>query len=334
MHALSQQAESSPSLFPLLELKKIKKVFRTSHGALTAVDEVDLRLERGSTIGLVGESGSGKSTVAKMLLRLTKPTGGQICFQGEDITDWKDAKLKSIRSKLQWVSQHPASALFPNMTVGQNIMEPMRIHGVGTTSDREKRAYELMKRVGIQREGFHAFPHEFSGGQQQRIVIARALAMNPQCVVLDEAVSSLDVSVQAQILNLLQDLQRDMGLSYLFISHNLAVIRLVCDEVAVMFLGRIVERGKTKDVFANPVHPYSKKLLAAVPSFTPDGGVKPLDGANLLQGDPPSPLNVPSGCGFRTRCPFATSRCAEERPKLRRVSSQEVACHYAEQLMN
>lgn len=319
---------------PLFELTQVKKIFKTSQGPLTAVDGVDLRLEPGGTIGLVGESGSGKSTVALLLLRLLTPSSGQIRFQGEDITGWNDRKLKTIRSKVQWVSQHPASALFPNLTVGQNIMEPMRIHGIGNDEYRREHALELMGRVGIPLEGFHAFPHEFSGGQQQRIVIARALSVQPQCVVLDEAVSSLDVSVQAQILNLLQDLQQEMGLSYLFISHNLAVIRLVCDEVAVMFLGRVVERGKTKEVFANPIHPYTKKLLAAVPAFTPDGGVSELSESSLLQGDPPSPLNVPSGCGFRTRCPFATTRCAQERPTLRRIGSQEVACHYGEQFLS
>lgn len=318
---------------PLIELEQIRKVFRTSQGALTAVDGVDLKLKPGGTLGLVGESGSGKSTVARMLLRLLSPSSGNIRYEGEDITGWSDRKLKPIRSMLQWVSQHPASALFPNLTVGQNIMEPMRIHNMGNEEYRRKHARELMKRVGIPLEGFIAFPHEFSGGQQQRIVIARALVVQPKCVVLDEAVSSLDVSVQAQILNLLRDLQEEMGLAYLFISHNLAVIRLVCDEVAVMFLGRVVERGRTKDVFAKPVHPYTKKLLAAVPSFTPDGGVTELSESSLLQGDPPSPLNVPSGCGFRSRCPYATVKCAQERPQLRRIGAQEAACHYGEQLL-
>jgi oligopeptide/dipeptide ABC transporter ATP-binding protein len=268
-----------------------------------------------------------------MMLRLLKPSAGRILFKEQDVTTWNDRRLKPIRKSMQWVSQHPAAALFPNLTVGQNIMEPLRTHGIGTPAEREERARWLMSRVGIPEEGFYAFPHEFSGGQQQRIVIARALAVEPECIVLDEAVSSLDVSVQAQILNLLQDLQEEMGIAYLFISHNLAVIRLVCSEVAVMFLGRIVERGSTEEVFAHPKHPYTKKLLSAVPSFTEDG-VTPLDEANLLQGDPPSPLHIPSGCGFRTRCPFATEHCANERPELRSVGGQEVACHYAEQLAN
>ncbi|REE67323.1 peptide/nickel transport system ATP-binding protein/oligopeptide transport system ATP-binding protein [Paenibacillus taihuensis] len=317
---------------PLIELSQIRKVFRTSHGALTAVDSIDLIVERGSTIGLVGESGSGKSTVARMLLRLLTPTSGSIRILGEDVTGWSDKKLKPVRSMLQWVSQHPAAALFPNLTVGQNIMEPMRIHGIGMAQERQRKARGLLAKVGIPQEGFHAFPHELSGGQQQRVVIARALSVDPGCVVLDEAVSSLDVSVQAQILNLLQDLQEEMNLSYLFISHNLAVIRLVCDEVAVMFLGRVVESGKTREVFDHPLHPYTKKLLAAVPSFTPDGGVTQLDESSLLQGDPPSPLNIPSGCAFRSRCPYARERCAQERPLLRRVGTQDVACHFAEEI--
>jgi oligopeptide/dipeptide ABC transporter ATP-binding protein len=328
----SANGEAGGAAAPLIELKRIRKVFKTAHGPLTAVDGVDLRLERGGTIGLVGESGSGKSTVARLLLRLLTPTEGSIRIEGQDVTNWNDKKLKSVRSKLQWVSQHPAAALFPNLTVGQNVMEPLRIHGVGTAEERERKARELLHKVGIPQEGFHAFPHEFSGGQQQRIVIARALAVDPLCVVLDEAVSSLDVSVQAQILNLLQDLQEEMNLSYLFISHNLAVVRLVCSEVMVMFLGRVVERGTTRQVFDRPLHPYTQKLLAAVPSFTPDGGITELDESNLLQGDPPSPLNVPSGCAFRTRCPFARERCAQERPALRPVHGQEVACHFAEEI--
>jgi oligopeptide/dipeptide ABC transporter ATP-binding protein len=320
----------SPSA-SLIELSEIRKVFRTSHGPVTAVDGVRLRLSPGTTLGLVGESGSGKSTVARVMLRLVRPSGGRVLFKDQDITAWSERRLKPVRRMVQWVSQHPASALFPNLTVGQNIMEPLRTHGIGTRGERAERALQLMRRVGIPEDGFHAFPHEFSGGQQQRIVIARALAVQPECIVLDEAVSSLDVSVQAQILNLLQDLQQELGMAYLFISHNLAVVRLVCSEVAVMFLGRIVERGRTEDVFSRPKHPYTQKLLAAVPSFTEDGGVTPLDEANLLQGDPPSPLRIPSGCGFRTRCPFATERCASERPELRRVGAQEVACHYAEE---
>ena len=320
----------SPSA-SLIELSEIRKVFRTSHGSVPAVDGVRLRLSPGTTLGLVGESGSGKSTVARVMLRLVRPSGGRVLFKDQDITAWSERRLKPVRRMVQWVSQHPASALFPNLTVGQNIMEPLRTHGIGTRGERAERALQLMRRVGIPEDGFHAFPHEFSGGQQQRIVIARALAVQPECIVLDEAVSSLDVSVQAQILNLLQDLQQELGMAYLFISHNLAVVRLVCSEVAVMFLGRIVERGRTEDVFSRPKHPYTQKLLAAVPSFTEDGGVTPLDEANLLQGDPPSPLRIPSGCGFRTRCPFATERCASERPELRRVGAQEVACHYAEE---
>ncbi|MDB4868164.1 MAG: dipeptide/oligopeptide/nickel transporter ATP-binding protein [Cohnella sp.] len=313
------------------EMKNVSKIFKTRNGPLTAVEGVDMKLSVGSTLGLVGESGSGKSTVARMLLRLLKPSGGQILYGGQDITEWKDRQLKSVRRSVQWVSQNPAAALFPNLSVGHNIMEPLRTHGIGTSREREERARELMRRVGIPQEGFYAFPHEFSGGQQQRIVIARALAVNPKYIVLDEAVSSLDVSVQAQILNLLQDLQEEMGMAYLFISHNLAVIRLVCEEVAVMFLGRVVERGKSQEVFSNPRHPYTKKLLAAVPSFT-DEGVAPLNETNLLQGDPPSPLHIPSGCCFRTGCPYATEKCAQERPVLRRVGNQEAACHYAEDL--
>jgi peptide/nickel transport system ATP-binding protein len=313
----------------LFEMINVSKIFKTRNGPLNAVDGVDMKLSPGTTLGLVGESGSGKSTVARMLLRLLKPSGGQILYGNEDITEWRDRKLKTVRRSVQWVSQHPAAVLFPNLSVGQNIMEPMRTHGIGTFREREERARELMSRVGISQEGFHAFPHEFSGGQQQRIVIARALSVNPKCIVLDEAVSSLDVSVQAQILNLLQDLQEEMGLAYLFISHNLAVIRLVCEEVAVMFLGRIVEKGKSREVFSHPKHPYTQKLLEAVPSFT-DNGVTPLNEANLLQGDPPSPLQIPSGCCFRTRCPYATEKCAQERPALRTVQNQEVACHYAE----
>ncbi|GGJ02937.1 ABC transporter ATP-binding protein [Alicyclobacillus cellulosilyticus] len=313
----------------LARMENLVKVFRTPKGSLVACDHISLRLEQGTSLGLVGESGSGKTTLVRILLMLERPTSGRVWLNGVEVTRLSERRLKPHRRLIQFVAQDPYSSLFPNLTVGQNIMEPLRVHKVGRAQERMQRAMELMERVGLSTYHFYAYPHELSGGQQQRVAIARALALSPQAVVLDEAVSSLDVSVQAQILNLLQQLKDEMGLTYLFISHNLAVIRLLCEMTAVMYMGRIVEYGKTDDVLHSPSHPYTRSLIASIPSFT-DRGVTPLPDLSSLAGERPSPLRLPPGCAYQTRCPLVSERCRAERPELREVASgQCVACHHA-----
>ncbi|MCL6455107.1 MAG: ATP-binding cassette domain-containing protein [Alicyclobacillus sp.] len=316
----------------LVELADVVKAFKTPKGQLVACDHVSLTVEQGVSVGLVGESGSGKSTLIRTMQLLERPTSGTVRMNGEDVTRLPEPKLKPYRRNIQFVAQDPYSSLFPNLTVSQNIMEPLRIHKVGDAKSRPLKALELMQRVGLPADYFHAYPHELSGGQQQRVAIARALALSPQILVLDEAVSSLDVSIQAQILNLLQRLKAELGLTYIFISHNLAVIRLMCEQTAVMYLGRIVEQGESDSLFRRPMHPYTRALIASIPAFTAEG-VTPLPSESVLTGERPSPTNLPSGCAYRTRCPFATERCKNERPELRRVEPDRlVACHYAETL--
>ncbi|MHB1628886.1 MAG: oligopeptide/dipeptide ABC transporter ATP-binding protein [Bacilli bacterium] len=300
---------------------------------MTAVDRVDLRLERGAHLGLVGASGCGKSTVVNLLQRLIEPSGGTIHFGGVDITKMREGRLRAFRKRMQSVSQNPYASLFPNKTIGQNIVEPLLIHNTGTKQERRLRAQELMERVGVPADQFYAFPHEISGGQQQRIAIARALALEPELLILDEAVSSLDVSIQAQILHLLSELRGQFDLTYLFVSHNLAVVRLLCSQIAVMFLGRIMEIGPTERVFDRPLHPYTQALIAAVPEFDDDETSDTSavdDGQDLTQ--MPSPYDIPSGCCYRAVCPMARERCRSEEPLVRSVAhGQYVACHFAEE---
>lgn len=314
---------------PLLTLEGVTKQFRTRQGSMTAVDHVSFTVARGEHLGIVGASGSGKSTIVKLVQRLLPLTSGEIRFAGADITRMPRRELRMWRRKMQSVSQNPYASLFPNKTIGQNIVEPLLVHRIGSISERRQKALALMEKVGVPSNQFYAFPHEISGGQQQRIAIARALALEPELLILDEAVSSLDVSIQAQILHLLANLRGDFDLTYLFVSHNLAVVRLICTQIAVMFLGRIVEMGPTEEIYAAPAHPYTKALLAAVPEFSGEDHVNdPLASATVS--DPPTPYDIPSGCCYRTLCPLATDRCASEQPALRSLESKRMAaCHYA-----
>ncbi|GGI98630.1 ABC transporter ATP-binding protein [Neoroseomonas lacus] len=298
-------------------------------GVVRAVDGVSFTVNRGETLALVGESGCGKSTTARLVLRLIEPSAGTINFEGVNVTRSAGAAQRAMRRRMQIVFQDPYASLNPRLTVADTIAEPMIVHGIGDTASRRKRVEELLGLVGLR--PFHAqrYPHEFSGGQRQRIGIARALSVQPDLVVCDEPVSALDVSIQAQVVNLLKDLQRRFGLAYLFIAHDLAVVKHVADRVAVMYLGQIVETARKGDLFTTPRHPYTRALLAAIPHPDPQrrGQVKPLGG------DVPSPMNPPPGCRFHTRCPFAQERCRIEAPALRRMADgHEAACHFAETL--
>jgi peptide/nickel transport system ATP-binding protein len=291
-----------------------------------AVDGVTLSVRRGETLGIVGESGCGKTTLARTVVRLVEPTKGKVLFEGTDILQLKGGKLKPFRRKMQMVFQDPYASLDPRQNVRSALTEPMHIHGiVSGKEEADKRAAELIRIVGLNPDHLSRFPHEFSGGQRQRIAVARALAVNPEFLVLDEPTSSLDVSVQAQILNLLKDLQKEFGLTYLFISHNLAVVRQMCSRTGVMYLGRLVEVGPTESLFERPRHPYTEALLSSVP--LPDPAKRRL--LAPLEGDVPSPITIPSGCRFRTRCEYATERCAVEFPvAVERAPDQFAECLY------
>ena len=304
--------------------------FRRVAGTVHAVDGVSLDVEERSTFGLLGESGSGKSTLGRLVLALEKPTSGRISFRGRDVNELSGDELKAWRRQVQVVFQDPYSALPPRMRVGRILEEPLRIHGHRAQDGYASRAAELLAQVGLPERFAGRYPHQLSGGQRERVVIARALAVDPDLVVCDEPVSALDVSVQAHILNLLQSLQERLGLTYLFVSHDLGVVRHVADEIGVMYLGSIVERGPAEAVYRNALHPYTRALLAAIPSvrrgqksWTEDRG----------GGEPPSALGVPTGCKYRTRCPLATDTCRRERPPLREVAPRRwSACHYAEEV--
>ncbi len=314
---------------PLLAATDLKKHFRTRSGLVRAVDGVSFALARGETLGLVGESGCGKSTTARLVLRLIEPTGGTVRFDGQDITKLPGGELRRLRRRMQIVFQDPFASLNPRMTVGATLDEPLSLHGYGNVARRRDRVAELLGLVGLTPEHAARYPHEFSGGQRQRVGIARALALEPALVVCDEPVSALDVSVQAQVVNLLRDLQARLGLSYLFIAHDLAVVKHVATRVAVMYLGRIVETAGRDELFANPRHPYTRALLAAIPR--PDPAQKLA--RQVPGGDVPSPLDPPPGCHFHTRCPFVADRCRTEVPVLREVAEgHAAACHFAEAL--
>ena len=314
----------------LLEVKNLKKYFDISTGAFTskplkAVDDVSFYIKRGETLGLVGESGCGKTTAGRTILNLYKPTSGEIIFNGKKIKSRSD--LKEYRTKATMVFQDPYSSLDPRMTVSDLIGEPLDVHKIyKTREERNERINELIKLVGLSSEHASRYAHEFSGGQRQRIGIARALAVNPEFIVCDEPVSALDVSIQAQIINMFQDLQEKLGLTYLFIAHDLLVVKHISNRIAVMYLGKLVELAGADEIYDNPIHPYTASLLSAVP--VPDPKIARASKRIVLQGDIPSPLNAPSGCPFRTRCPYATAACAESMPALTdRGGEHFVACH-------
>jgi oligopeptide transport system ATP-binding protein len=314
----------------LLEIRNLKKYFPVLGGLLgrgrevvKAIDDVSFDVDEGETVGLVGESGCGKTSLGRCLVRLTEPTGGSVTFDGQELSALSASAMRDVRRKMQMIFQDPYASLNPRMRVGEIIGEGLRIHGLAKGRDLKLRVLELLKRVGLREEYYGRYPHEFSGGQRQRIGLARALAVNAKFIVADEAVSALDVSIQAQILNMLLDLQQELGLTYLFISHDLRVVEHVSDRVAVMYLGKIVEIAPSGELHNEAQHPYTRALLSAVP--VPDPTRK--GARTVLQGDVPSPINPPSGCSFHPRCPFALKRCSEEEPQLEFSGRHGVACH-------
>ncbi|MBX6322988.1 MAG: dipeptide ABC transporter ATP-binding protein [Rhodospirillaceae bacterium] len=314
---------------PLLEARGLTKHFpaRDRRGVVHAVEDVSFVLRRGETLGIVGESGCGKSTLARLVLRLIEPTAGTVRFDGVDLRRLSASALRARRREMQLIFQDPYAALDPRFTIGASIAEPLAIHRIGTPQSRRAKVNELLGLVGLEPEAAGRYPHEFSGGQRQRIVIARAIALEPKLVIADEPVSALDVSIQSQILNLLADLKQRLGLSYIFISHDLAVVEHISDRVAVMYLGRIVETGPVERLFARPAHPYTQALLSAVPQPDPDRRRERI----VLGGDVPSPENPPPGCPFHPRCPQAMERCRREPPPSRILEGagepHEVRCH-------
>jgi oligopeptide/dipeptide ABC transporter ATP-binding protein len=315
---------------PLLKVKDLKKYFPITRGwrkekvFVRAVDGIDLSIDRGETLGLVGESGCGKTTVGRLILKLIEPTEGELLFEGKNLAHMDKKEIHPMRRAFQIIFQDPFASLNPRMTVSEIVGRPMEIHGLVERSQRDERVYQLLDSVGLMREHLSRYPHEFSGGQRQRIGIARALATQPRLIVADEPTSALDVSVQAQILNLMKQLQREFGLTYLFISHNIGVIRHISDRVAVMYLGKVVEMAEKRALFQSPAHPYTKALLSAVPSLDPRRKRDEV----ILEGDVPSPINPPSGCRFHTRCRYTLPKCFEEEPFFHQVEDGRwVACH-------
>ncbi len=325
----------------LLKVTNLKKyfpirrgVFRSVVGHVKAVDGVSFEIKRGETLGLVGESGCGKSTTGRTVLQLLDPTEGSVVFDGQDLAKMSSEQLRLMRNRMQIIFQDPYSSLNPRMTVQGILTEPLEIHGIGSRADRAGRIAELLETVGLNANMINRYPHEFSGGQRQRIGIARALATNPDFIVADEPISALDVSIQAQIVNLMDDLKEKLGLTYLFIAHDLSMVRYMSDRVAVMYLGRIVELGDRDDVYDRSLHPYTQALVSANP--VPDPDLEAVRDSIILEGDVPNPANPPSGCNFHPRCRFTTDICTTDDPVLRNLGTMQehwVACHHAEQFI-
>lgn len=322
---------------PLLKVEHLHKEFPTGSGfmggkfskkVVSAVNDLSFEIRAGETFGLVGESGCGKSTTGRAIMHLDPPTSGKVYFEGRDISKMNKKELKAMRREMQFIFQDPYASLNPRMTIGEIISEPMVIHGIGTPEERIERVRELLDVVGLNPEHINRYPHEFSGGQRQRVGIARSFILRPKLIICDEPVSALDVSIQAQVLNLLKDLQKQYGTAYLFIAHDLSVVQHISDRVAVMYLGKMVELSDWKSLYAEPNHPYTQALLSAVP--IPDPDVQQNRKRIILAGDPPSPIDPPSGCRFHTRCPIAQANCSEEAPEFREIGEGHFcACHYA-----
>ena len=322
---------------PLLKVEHLHKEFPTGSGFLggkfskkvvSAVNDLSFEIHAGETFGLVGESGCGKSTTGRAIMHLDPPTSGKVYFEGKDISKMSKKELKAMRREMQFIFQDPYASLNPRMTIGEIVSEPMVIHGIGTPEERIERVRELLEVVGLNPEHINRYPHEFSGGQRQRVGIARSFILRPKLIICDEPVSALDVSIQAQVLNLLKDLQKKYGTAYLFIAHDLSVVQHISDRVAVMYLGKMVELSDWKSLYAEPNHPYTQALLSAVP--IPDPDVQKNRKRIILAGDPPSPIDPPSGCRFHTRCPIAQAKCSEESPEFREIGDGHFcACHYA-----